>query len=179
MFKVLNYFVQSIIIYFLFIIGRIIGLNLSRKLFAIIFYSIGNKFRSKKILDKNLKIFSKEITEIEKKRIISNMWKNYGMTFIEYIYLNYFRKSNTHIKISGEENLKSVIDDNKPAIFVSGHFANFELMSMEISKKKINLATIYRPLNNIFLNPFMEYLRKKYICKNQIKKGIRGVKESI
>ena len=25
----------------------------------------------------------------------------------------------------------------------------------------------------------MEYLRKKYICKNQIKKGINGVRESV
>jgi KDO2-lipid IV(A) lauroyltransferase len=52
-------------------------------------------------------------------------------------------------------------------------------MSMEITKKKINLATIYRPINNFFLNPFMEYLRKKYVCKNQIKKGINGVRETI
>ena len=50
---------------------------------------------------------------------------------------------------------------------------------MEITKRNINLATIYRPLNNFFLNPLMEYLRKKYICKNQIKKGINGVRESI
>ena len=52
-------------------------------------------------------------------------------------------------------------------------------MSMELTKRNINLATIYRPLNNFFLNPFMEYLRKKYICKNQIKKGLLGVKDSI
>ena len=45
-------------------------------------------------------------------------------------------------------------------------------MSMEITKKNLKLATIYRPFNNIFLNPLMEYLRKKYVCKNQIKKGI-------
>ena len=50
---------------------------------------------------------------------------------------------------------------------------------MEITKRNINLATIYRPLNNYFLNPFMEYLRKKYVCKNQIKKGINGVREAI
>jgi KDO2-lipid IV(A) lauroyltransferase len=50
---------------------------------------------------------------------------------------------------------------------------------MEITKKNINLATIYRPLNNFFLNPLMEYLRKKYVCKNQIKKGINGVREAI
>ena len=42
---------------------------------------------------------------------------------------------------------------------------------MELEKNKIDLAAIYRPLNNIFLNPFMVFLRKKYICKKQIKKG--------
>ena len=52
-------------------------------------------------------------------------------------------------------------------------------MSMEITKENINLATIYRPLNNFFLNPFMEYLRKKYVCQNQIKKGFNGVREAI
>ena len=57
---------------------------------------------------------------------------------------------------------------NKPVIFVSGHFANFELMSMELTKKNIKLATIYRPLNN-FLNPFMEYLRKNLFVKSKLK----------
>ena len=107
------------------------------------------------------------------------MWKNYGMTFIEYIFLDKFIKDKHHIEITGEKNLKNIIETNKPAIFVSGHFANFELMSMKIVNKNIQLATIYRPLNNFFLNPFMEYLRKKYVCKNQIKKGINGVRDSI
>ena len=50
---------------------------------------------------------------------------------------------------------------------------------MEIVKKNIKLATIYRPLNNYFLNPLMEHLRRKYVCKNQIKKGVSGVREAI
>ena len=107
------------------------------------------------------------------------MWKNYGMTFIEYIFFNFFLKKKTEVEIIGEINLTNIIRENNPVIFISGHFANFELMSMEITKRNISLATIYRPLNNNFLNPFMEYLRKKYICKNQIKKGINGVKEAI
>ena len=107
------------------------------------------------------------------------MWENYGMTFIEYIFLNYFKSQNSHVDIIGEEILANIIKKNKPVIFISGHFANYELMSMEITKRNINLATIYRPLNNFFLNPFMEYLRKKYVCKNQIKKGINGVREAI
>ena len=43
----------------------------------------------------------------------------------------------------------------------------------------IELSAVYRPLNNKFLNVIMEYIRKKYICKNQIKKGLRGVKEAL
>ncbi len=53
------------------------------------------------------------------------------------------------------------------------------LCQWKLQKKKIKLATIYRPLNNFFINPLMEYFRKKYVCKNQIKKGRGGVKESI
>ena len=107
------------------------------------------------------------------------MWKNYGMTFIEYIFLKYFKKNSDHISISGEKNIERIFKNGKPVIFVSGHFANFELMSMEITKKNIKLATIYRPLNNYFLNPLMEFLRKKYVCKDQIKKGIHGVRDAI
>ena len=50
---------------------------------------------------------------------------------------------------------------------------------MEIEKFGIKIAAIYRPLNNIFLNYIMEKIRKKYICKNQLKKGIGGLKELI
>ena len=179
MIKFFKYLVQSIFIYIFYIFGRILGIKLSRKIFAFIFSKFAPFFKSKKVIEKNLSIFNEKILESEKKRISLNMWKNYGMTFIEYIFLDFFRKNNSHIQIVGEKNLDNVINKNKPAIFVSGHFANFELMSMEITKKNIKLATIYRPLNNFFLNPFMEYIRKKYVCENQIKKGLKGVRESI
>ena len=179
MIKFFTYFLQSIIIYLLFLIGKLIGINLSRSLFSKIFEKFASKFRSKKIIEKNLEIFSKNLTLEKKNEIISNMWKNYGNTFIEYIFLNHFKKDIINIEIDGENNLKNIIENKKPVIFISGHFANYELMSMEIVKKKIKLATIYRPLNNYFLNPMMEYLRRKYVCKNQIKKGVSGVREAI
>ena len=179
MIKIFNYFWQAIFIYFFFILGRILGIRLSRKLFAYLFLYLGQIFKSKKTIEKNLRIFLKNNSQFNEKKIISEMWKNYGKTFIEYIYLNQLRKNNSHINLIGEENLSLILKDKKPVIFISGHFANFELMSMEITKRDIKLATIYRPLNNIFLNPFMEYLRKTFVCKNQIKKGINGVRDAI
>ena len=177
--KIIIYFLQSLLVYSFFLIGRILGINISRKIFSNLFILIGPLFRSQKILDKNLNIFSSNISFTDKIKIRDNMWKNYGKTFIEYVFLDYFKKNNAHIIIKGKKNLVQINQDNKPVIFISGHFANFELMSMEITKQNISLATIYRPLNNFFLNPFMEYLRRKYVCKNQIKKGIQGVKQAI
>jgi len=178
MIKIFNYFIQSLIIYLFFIFGYFFGLRISRKLFSNIFSFVGPIFKSKKIIKNNLNICFKNLSLKDEKRITKNMWKNYGMTFIEYIFLSKFKKNNTHVYFEGEKNLLTV-SNNKPVIFISGHFANFELMSMEICKKNIKLAAIYRPLNNIFLNPFMEFLRRKYVCQNQIKKGINGVRDSI
>ena len=179
MIKIFNYFWQAIFIYFFFILGRILGIRLSRKLFAYLFLYLGQIFKSKKTIQKNLSIFLKNNSQFNEKKIISEMWKNYGKTFIEYVYLNQLRKNNTHINLIGDENLSLILKDKKPVIFVSGHFANFELMSMEMTKSNIKLATIYRPLNNYFLNPFMEFLRMRYICKNQIKKGRAGVRDAM
>ncbi len=177
--KFFKYLIQAIILYFFFLVGKVLGLKISRKLFSNIFIILAPLFKSKKIINKNLSIFNSEISKKEKDKIILTMWKNYGMTFIEYVFLSYFQKNNSHIKILGENNLQKIIEKNKPVIFVSGHFANYELMSMEIVKKKIKLATIYRPLNNFFVNPLMEFLRRRFVCKNQIKKGINGVRDAI
>ena len=179
MIKIINYLFQSLLIYSFFILGRILGLKISRKLFSFLFILIGPIFKSKKIVEKNMIIFLKKSSLKNKNKIINNMWKNYGKTFIEYIFLNYFRKQKSHIFIKGEENLFQIKKQNKPVIFISGHFANFELMSMEITKKNIDLATIYRPLNNFFLNPLMEFIRRRYVCPNQIKKGINGVRDTV
>jgi len=108
------------------------------------------------------------------------MWNNYGTILAEYMFIKNFRtifKYQKKIKIINKEILDKIILNKKPVIFISGHFNNFELMAMQIEKSGVDLAAIYRPLNNIFLNPIMEKIRKKYICKYQIKKGISGTKE--
>ena len=177
--KIIKYLIQAFIIYTFFILIKILGLNISRRLFAKIFQIIGPIIKSEKTINENLEKFLSSYNEEQKKNIKKMMWSNYGKTFVEYLFLNKFRKNNSHINFKGKEILKSIINKNKPVIFVSGHFANFELMSMELTRETINLATIYRPLNNLFLNPFMEYVRRTYVCRNQIKKGIAGVKDSI
>ncbi len=136
MIKTIKYFFEALLIYMFFLICRIIGLSFGRIFFSSIFKIIGPIIRSNKIIYKNLSIFSNKLSDDEKLNIIKNTWSNYGITFAEYIYLNRFRNKNSLVKIQGEEVLNEISKNNKPVIFISGHFANFELMSMEITKKK-------------------------------------------
>ena len=179
MIKKIFYFFQSVFIYLFYLLSKIIGLKLSRMFFSLIFRIVGNLFKSKNIVLDNLERIKPGMSKSDKEIIINNMWSNYGKTFIEYIYLSSFQKKTNHISIKNKKAIDEIVKENKPVVFVSGHFANYELMSMELTRANIKLATIYRPLNNIFLNPFMEYLRKTFVCKNQIKKGLNGVKESL
>ena len=106
---------------------------------------------------------------------------SYGRLFAEYMFIKDFRsgKLAKKIQIEGQEILDEIIKTKKQVVFVSGHFSNFELMAMYLEKTGIKLSTIYRPLNNIFLNVIMEKIREKFICKHQIKKGIGGLKKLI
>ena len=180
--KIIKYFFEFIIVISLFCIFKIIGLKNASNLGSIIVRSIGPLFRSKDIIKKNIKTALGEIDEKKETLIINSMWSNIGRTFAEYVFLKDFKFNRTnfdHMKISGANHLDEIKKNNDPVIFYSGHFANFELMAMELNKSGIKCAAIYRPLNNFFLNPLMEYIRMKYICPNQIPKGRMGMREII
>ena len=177
--KKIKYFLEFIIISFLFLIYKVLGLKISSYISGKLFEFFGPLFRSKKIIKSNIQRAIPKIDLNEINNIKKNMWNNYGRTLSEYMFLKNFRnnKLESNIHLEGEAILEQIKNEKTPVIFVSGHFSNFELMAMQIEKSGVNLAAIYRPLNNIFLNILMEKIRKKYICKNQIKKGTSGIRQ--
>ena len=177
--KIVKYFLEFIFIVILFIIFKILGFKLASNMGGYIGKKIGPLFRSKQTILTNIKRALPSANKADLELIIQSMWENYGRILAEYVFLKDFRKEklNDYLEIEGKEHLNKVRDSNEQVVFVSGHFNNFELMAMQIEKSGINLAAIYRPLNNIFLNGIMEKIRTKYICKNQIKKGRRGTRE--
>ena len=180
--KIVKYFFEFISIVSLFCIFKIIGLRNASSLGSVLGRSFGPLFRSKHITKQNIKTGLGEMNLQKESEIINDMWSNIGRTFAEYVFLKDFKFNRTnfdHMKINGVNHLVEIKKNNKPVIFYSAHFANFELMAMELDKFGIKCAAIYRPLNNFFLNPLMEYLRMKYICPNQIPKGRIGMREII
>ena len=179
--KIIKYFLQFLFVITMFSLFKILGANISSFLGGKLFEKIGPLFRSKKLIHSNIKKAFPNINLDDLNKTTQSMWNNYGRVFAEYMFIKNFRKdkSNKKIEIEGKKILEDIKKENKSVIFVSGHLSNFELMAMQIEKSGIKLSAIYRPLNNIFLNKIMERIRKKYICKNQIKKGIGGMKQLI
>ena len=177
----IKYFFQFLLIVPLFVIFKCIGLNLASFIGGKLFEIIGPLFRSEKIIHSNIKKAFPNLNSKEINKITKQMWNNYGRVFSEYMFIKNYRNKlfDTHITIRGLEILREIKKNNKPVIFISGHFSNFELMAMALEKHEIKLAAIYRPLNNFFLNFLMEKIRKDHICKYQIKKGLGGIREII
>tara|TARA_B100000161_G_scaffold257338_1_gene221183 strand:- start:116 stop:976 length:861 start_codon:yes stop_codon:yes gene_type:complete len=179
--KYIKYFLQFSFVVIFFSIFRVLGPKVSSNLGGKLFEIIGPIFRSKNIIKKNLQIAMNNISNQEINKTSKLMWNNYGRVFAEYMFIKDFRfnRLSSNIQVEGQDILENLKKNNKSAVFISGHFANFELMAMHIEKSGLDLCAIYRPLNNIFINKIMERIRKRYICKNQIKKGIGGVKNLI
>ena len=177
----IKYFFQFIFVIVMFLIFKILGIKLGSLLGGKLFQIIGPIFRSKKIIFENIRRALPNISKNELISIYESMWENYGRVFAEYVFMKKFRNDQLteNISIEGKEILQEIIIKNQKVIFISGHFSNFELMAMQIEKMGVKVAAIYRPLNNLYLNSIMEKIRKKYICKHQIKKGVGGLKELI
>ena len=176
--KKIIYFIEFLLVEFLFIICKAVGYKSASNLGFFIGKNFGNFFRKKKSIIENLHK-SKISINISDNQFVNNILGNYGRILAEYPFLKDFRKNKLEqfIKIEGIENLDQIKNNKKPVVFISGHFNNFELMAMQIEKYGINLAAIYRPLNNVFLNKTMERIRTKYICRNQIRKGKSGTRQ--
>jgi KDO2-lipid IV(A) lauroyltransferase len=176
--KNIKYFTQYILIILLLLFFKIIGHKFALIISSKLFSFFGPLFRSKKIIYSNLTNAFPNLNEFEKKKITKTMWCNYGKILAEYVFIKNFReiKLEKNVIVKGQEILDKIKINKKPVIFISGHFNNFELMAMHIDKSGIDLAAIYRPLNNKYLNTIMEKIRRNYICNKQVKKGIAGTK---
>ena len=180
--KIFRYFLEFILVIFFFLVFKIIGLKLSSDLGEVIGKYFGPLFRKKIIAKKNILIAFPDLNEKSINEMIDRMWKNIGRIFGEYIHINKFsiiENSKKKIVFTNRDGAEILKKNTKPIVFFSGHFANFELMAKCLQELGFDIGAIYRPLNNIFLNPIMEFIRKKYICPIQIEKGSNGTKKLI
>lgn len=179
--KIIRYFIEFIIVIIFFAIFKIIGPRQSSNLGGRIGKYFGPFFRKKEIIKKNISLVLPNISEMEMNKLINKMWENIGRVFAEYVHLSKFsiyNKKKIKINFTNKINIEKLKNHNKPIVFFSGHFSNFELMGVCLKELNFNIGVIYRPLNNIFLNPIWELI-KVNSSSTLIEKGSKGSKKLI
>ena len=86
----LKYLIQFILIILFLFIFRILGLRAASSIGGKIFQIIGPIFRSKKLIQSNIKKVFPEIESAQLNKITSSMWNNYGRVFAEYVFMKNF-----------------------------------------------------------------------------------------
>ena len=134
--KQIKYFFQFLFVIIFFFLFRIFGYQTSSNLGGKLFEIVGPLFRSKHLIRSNILKAMPECNINNVKNITKLMWNNYGRVFAEYVFIKNFRHGelNSRIKIEGQDILDEIKKFNKQVIFISGHFANFELMALHLEK---------------------------------------------
>jgi KDO2-lipid IV(A) lauroyltransferase len=119
---------------------------------------IGPKLRVTKNAERELRHVFPELNMLEIKHIINQMWDNLGRTAGEHPHLAKFNpyKKNSRVKIVGVEYIDQLRDDELPGIFFSGHLANWELVPLASTKRKLPLHLVYRRANNPFFDRLVQ-----------------------
>ena len=173
--KRVRYFLEAIPIWFLIVFTRLIGIDLSSSLGGFIAKRLGPLLKATRYARHNIKLALPHLTPPEIKEIIQEMWDNIGRTFFEmpHIYRLSDQEFKKRVKIIGLEKVKKF----KQAIFITGHFGNWEVAAKGLKAHDLLDAIVYRKLNNPILNDLMKSLRSCGL--EQIPKGVLASKRII
>lgn len=129
----------------------------------------------------NLQIAYPEMTKADADAIIREVWENLGRTTAEFAHLEKFDPDadDPRVEVIGRERIEEIVQDERPAIFISGHFANWEVGSIVLHALGLDYGVIYRAANNPLLDGLIIKERARVMSRRQIPKGKRGGRDMI
>jgi KDO2-lipid IV(A) lauroyltransferase len=138
---------------------------------------IGPLFKAHRVARHNLTRAMPELSAERVATILDGMWDNLGRVIGEYPHLESFRLDHPagRVRLIRGDIIETVRDSGKPAIFISGHFANWEVISFGATGHGVPLARIYRAPNNRWTDGLIRRLRRP-IGGTDLPKGAAGAK---
>lgn len=139
-----------------------------------VFYRLGITNRARA----NLRAAYPEMDAAGIEEIVREMWDNLGRTVAEYAHLDKFSLAgaNPRLEVTGTAYAETAIAAGKGVIFISGHFANWEMMPFTAHQLGYESGEVYRPLNNPYVDRWMVRQRIANGPQEQIAKGAQGTR---
>ena len=126
----------------------------------------------------NIKIAFPDLSDDEAKQLLKDQWVSCGRTLAEFPALHRLKAfdPNSRISVDGLEKLKA----QNPAVIVTGHFANWEIMALVMTQAGLPVQITYRKINNPHIDARVRKKREAYGTKLLVQKsGIKGARQLI
>ncbi|MEW6089588.1 lysophospholipid acyltransferase family protein [Parvibaculum sp.] len=143
--------------------------------------TIGPKVGISKRARHNISLALPDLNPRDVERIVIGMWDNLGRTIGEYAHLPVFaRPEERHrLEVVHAGLLRALAASNNGAVFISGHFANWELLPVVMHFEHLSGGEVYRHANNPYVNDWLIRLRQTVTHAEQIPKGPLGARTII
>jgi KDO2-lipid IV(A) lauroyltransferase len=126
---------------------------------------------------RNLRIAFPEWDEAQRQRLAHAQWANVGRVLIEFFMMDRIMADPARVELIGQEKLDAIVATGRPIVFVSGHFANWEVMAAAKTVAGIEGVLAYRGANNPYIDAKMRESRRRYGVKLFAPKGAQGGRE--
>lgn len=123
---------------------------------------------------RNLRMAFPDSNESQVKDIAKGAWDMLGRTAGEMPHLKKIKPyvENSRIEVVGGERLDAIRESRKPVVFVTGHFANWEVMASAICNRPLDCQITYRAANNPYIDRRIAKARHEYGIQALAPKGI-------
>ncbi|NCF79043.1 MAG: hypothetical protein GWP34_03970 [Alphaproteobacteria bacterium] len=175
----LGYFIQAQATKLFLLVFKLAGLRGGSWLGSILGVFLGKIVRERHIAEDNLHQAMPTLSKAERKQILNKCWRQLGRVIGEFPHMKKIaREAETRITIEGKENVDAVLSNGEPALFLSGHFSNWEVMMLGIKRVAGDSGAIYRRANNPFIEKWVRKQRSSFET-TQITKGRNGTRAMI
>ena len=131
---------------------------------AAILRALGPLTSQHRTMIRNLRMCFPDWTDKQIQKVAKGAWETLGRTAGEMPHLARMRpyKPNSRIEVVGAERLDAIRESGKPAVLISGHFANWEAMSSAICNRPLDAQITYRSANNPHIDRRIAKARHAY-----------------
>jgi KDO2-lipid IV(A) lauroyltransferase len=160
-------------------IFRLMPLEVASRLGGAAMRLIGPMSGAQKTVQRNLRIAFPQLSRAERDGLAAAQWDNLGRLTAEFQLMHRLTPASGRIEIVGGEHLKAVARSGKPAVLISGHFSNWEVMAAVIVHLGVRCDVTYRAANNPYIDARIIETRRRYGVQLMAPKGESGSREVI
>lgn len=136
-----------------------------------------------RVADANLRAAMPELDAAARRRVVRGVWDNLGRTVAELPHVAGLKQtaSGPGWEMVGEETLRRVAARGGPAIFVSGHIGNWEVLPAAAAAYGMPFSSMYRAAQNPLIDEMVVALRRRAIGAEvpMFPKGAAGARRAL